>query len=130
MKKRIILFALVLAIFSVMVAGCNYMSNAWSCTGLSNNLNNDSWVLKANSVNGHGIGKIVLTSDTLATVHIDSTNSDGTVSLIISQGDTERTVDINKNFSGNIDMSGFTAGRINFRLDFANAKDVNFSMNW
>lgn len=50
--------------------------------------------------------------------------------MLITQGDTERNVDITGEFNETIDMGGFEPGSIRLRLNFEKAESVNVVINW
>lgn len=139
MKKRsimlvgvgvVLVVALAVIVFVLGGGKIGEVSNSLSGMMLLNQEKADSWTISASTLKGHAIRRIDFSSDNLSALHIDNANSGGTVSLTITQGDTEKTFDINENFSGDIDMSGFKSGRISLRLDFKEAKDVKLVMKW
>ena len=114
MKKRLIALG-VLAALVFVLAGCvgsPSMSSAWSGTGISRNTLVDSWTISAKTLNGHATRNEDLNADHLAALHANNTNSGGKVSLILTQGDIEKTFDITGEFDEGIDASDFAPGRI------------------
>ena len=126
--------ALGILIVVIGLAGCAYgaraMSNSWSISGSSVNLQDDSWSISARTVNGHATRRLDLSAGELAALHIDSTSGGGSVYVILTQGDNERSTDISGEFYGYIDTSGFEPGRIRLRLQFGRAKGVDVLVSW
>lgn len=139
MKKRSILLvgvgvllvvALAVIVFVLGGGKIGEVSNSLSGTMMYTQEKNDSWTISANTLKGHIIRRVDFSSDNLAALHVDNTNSGGTVSLKITQGDIEKTFDISGDFSQEIDMSGFKPGRISLYLDFEGTKDVKLDIKW
>ncbi|MCL2343519.1 MAG: hypothetical protein FWC62_06450 [Firmicutes bacterium] len=128
MKKKIFAALCVFVVLTVLFAGCSVFVGA-EFNRISV-VKGTTWTITASSLNGHESRTINMSADNLAALKVDSTNSAGTMSLTITQGSTTRTVDISNQFSGNIDTSGFTAGKVSFRLDYGSAKDVKITINW
>ena len=132
MKRLLILGIIVLLIFGLV--GCGYggtsMSSSWSTRGLTSNLQRESWAIAADSVNGHATRRLDLSVEELAALHINNSNSDGSITVTLTQDDTVEVFDISGEFYGNLDTSGFDAGRIRLRLDFGSAEGVNLHVNW
>jgi len=136
-KKIFILIGVVLiatiifyvAIFSFSDTATYYTS--WTAILSSTNAKADSWTISAKIANGNAIRRnINLNSDNFNSMHIENTNSDGNVSLIITQGNIEKIINIDREFSESIDMSDFKPGRVKLHLNFENAKDVKTNINW
>jgi len=131
MKKRSFAVLGIIIILTIALAGC---SNSVVFSGVSVNrvsrAKATSWTIAAASINGHESRTVNLTADNLAALNVVSANSAGSISLLITQGNTTKTVDISGQYSGNPDMSGFTAGKVNLRLDYGSAKDINISITW
>ncbi|MCL2351860.1 MAG: hypothetical protein FWC55_04930 [Firmicutes bacterium] len=131
MRKRLITLGLLAALTAALVScGEETMSNAWSATNAAWDLQSDSWTITADSVNGHATRNVTLSSDSLVAMHAKTANSSGRISLVATQGSTERTFDINGDFDENIDMSDFSQGKVSLRLEFEDAKDVDVFLNW
>jgi len=132
MKKRFFALIGIFTLLSIILAGCggNYMSYSWSVTGESHTLGDNNWTITASTVNGHASRNVNLTSDNLTALHVKNTNSNGKVSLALTQGNAEKTFDVSGTFDGNIDASSFTPGKITIRLNFENAKTVDVAVNW
>ena len=132
MKKRLVTLLGISAIILFALTGCvgNSMSFAWSIIGGSHTEGNNSWTITANTVNGHASRKINFSADNLAALHVKNTNSEGKVSITLTQGNTEKTFDVSGTFDGSIDTSAFAPGKITIRLDFESAKTVDVAVNW
>jgi len=128
MKKRLFALLGVLLVLTVALTGCTVFSG--SAAGRLSITKAASWTITASSVNGHESRKVNMSADNLAALKVVSTNNEGTVSLVITEGDNTRTVDISGQYSGNIDTSGFTAGKINLRLNYEKVKDANIIITW
>jgi hypothetical protein len=131
MKKRLTTFG-VLVLLAVVLVGCaNVVTNAWSYTGMSkNDAKDDSWAISAKTVDGYASRSLDLNAANLAALHVDNTNSEGKVFLVLTQGDTEKTFDISGKFNGEIDTSAFEPGKIKLRLNFEKVKDLDLYVKW
>ncbi|MCL2343518.1 MAG: hypothetical protein FWC62_06445 [Firmicutes bacterium] len=128
MKKKIFAALCVFAMLTVLLAGCHVVyGDSINCVSL---LKGTTWTVTASFVDGHESRTVDMSADNLAALKVDSTNSAGTISLKLTQGSTTRTVDISNQFSGNIDTSGFTAGKVDMRVDYKSAKDIKITINW
>jgi len=131
MKKSPFVVMGILVVLVVVLAGC---ANAVLFSGTSVNRMSvskaTSWTTTASYVDGNESRTVNMSADDLAALNVTSTNSSGTLSFTITQGDAKRTVDISGQFSGSIDTSGFTAGKVSMRLDYTSAKDTNISITW
>ncbi len=132
MKKRLVICVGILALLTVILAGCGgmTMSSSWSHTGLSHTEEENSWEITASKVNGHTSRSQEFSADNLAALHVQNTNGAGNVSVLLTQGDTEKTVDVTGEFNESIDMAGFEAGSLTLRLNFENAEDVSIMITW
>jgi hypothetical protein len=103
-------------------------------TGSSNNgiynVSNNTWRASPYRANGNSRINYAFTAANLEAMTVRSTNSEGSVSLVFTQGDIEKTLDITGEFYENIDMSGFESGRIRLRLVFENARNVDALISW
>ena len=132
--KKIFSLVMVVATIIVMTA-CSSETrvvSSWTTSGtLTHNNEVDSWFISVNRVNGNSRRDITFTSESLAGLHIENTNSNGSVVLIITQGETERMIDISGNFNEILDISNdFEPGSIRLRLEFENAENVRASLSW
>ena len=128
MKKRIVVFIGVVTILAVVLAGC--VTSSLSGTIMTKNLSTGNWTISANTVNGHISQKVDFSSADLAALYVRNTNSSGTVSLVLTQGDISKTFDVSGSFNGSIDTSAFAPGKITIRLNLDNAKDVSVNVKW
>ena len=132
MKRLLVLGLIVLLVFGLV--GCGYggtsMSSNWSTRGLTSDSQRESWAIAANSVNGHATRRLDLGAEELDALHVNSSNSDGSITVTLTQDDIVEVFDISGEFYGNLDTSGFAAGRIRLRLDFGSAEGVNLFVNW
>jgi len=132
--KKIFSFVMVVATIIVMTA-CSSETrvvSSWTTSGtLTHNNEVDSWLISVNRVNGNSRRDITVTSESLTALHVENTNSNGSVNLIITQGETERMIDISGNFNEILDISDdFEPGSIRLRLEFENAENVRVSLSW
>jgi len=131
-KKGLLIFS-ALALLTLLLAGCGALSTSFSGSdrNSSSRLTADGWTYTADSVNGRLTTRnLTLTAENLASLHVESRIGSGGASLILMQGDNERTIDISGNFSGYIDTSGFEPGDIRLRLQYDSARNVNVSITW
>jgi len=128
MKKRFTALVGILAILVVATTGC--VSSSLSGTMMIKSIMPGKWTISANSVNGHISQKTVFSADELAALHVKNSSSAGTVSLVLTQDDINKTFDVSGTFDGYIDTSAFTPGKITIRLNLESAKDVNVSVKW
>jgi len=94
------------------------------------NVSNNSWRATPNTANGSSRVDYTFTTANLEAMTVRSTNAEGRISLIFTQGDVERTFDITRDFHENVDMSDFAPGRIRLRLEFENARNVDTLISW
>ncbi|MDR0324806.1 MAG: hypothetical protein LBI19_01755 [Oscillospiraceae bacterium] len=128
MKKRIAIVLLV-GVIAIALFGCDgATSNVLSGSG-SRVFSPGSWTMKG-SWNGHVSRDYNLTADNAETISVESTNSGGTLTLQLTQGDYERNVDISDEFNGNIDLSDFEEGKIKIRLNLDGAKNIDLKITW
>ena len=130
--KRIFAAALALGIclsLAIVSVGCSTLF-AGSSVNLTSNTSATSWTVTADSVNGHSSRTVRMTADNLAALTVTSSNSDGTVELVLTEGSVTQTYDLSGSFSDGIDTSAFTPGKIQLRLNYTNAKGVNISIRW
>jgi hypothetical protein len=132
MKKLISLGMITMLVFSLVACGYGgtAYTSSWSTRNLTHNSRHESWMITADSVNGHAMRRIDLSIEELFALHVNSSNSDGSISATLTQGDTVEVFDISGEFSDNLDTSNFEAGKIRLRLDFDNAIDVDLFVNW
>jgi len=97
--------------------------------GISN-VSNNTWRASPTRANGNSRVDYTFTDANLEAMTVRSTNTEGRISLVFSQGDVERTFDITDDFHENVDMSDFEQGRIRLRLVFDNAGNVNTLISW
>jgi len=97
---------------------------------MSKNLTSGHWTISAKTINGHVSQTIDFSSDDLAALHVKNTNSDGKVSLVLTEGIATKTFDVTGTYDGSIDTSAFTPGKITIRLNLENAKNIDVSVNW
>ena len=133
MKKKVILVGALL-LLTLVLAACGYggtaTTSSWSNTNLAHSSQTDSWSISATSINGHSQRRLDLTADELANIHVSNSSSAGVVNIVLIQGDLEQVFNVEGQFSGTLDTSAFEAGRIRMRAVFANARDVDLSINW
>ena len=138
-KKRFfalgILFMLVVSLTACTFEFTQSPSGAvtsWSTSGrITHNREADSWLITVNRVNGHARRDIDFTAESLSALHVESTNSDGSVSLLITQGEVTRTIDLTGEFNQVLDISNdFQPGSVRLRLEFENAETVRVSLSW
>ncbi len=132
MKKRIALFAGMVALLIVILTGCGGMavSSSWSYSGLKHTVEENSWEISASRVNGNASRNIEFSADNLAALHAENTNGAGNISILLTQGDTKKTVDVSGDFNDDIDMSDFEPGKVRLRLEFKNTEGVSISVTW
>ena len=130
MLKKLLVAVGIFAVLTILLAGCNATISSGSFVDHSSNAKSTSWTVSASSANGYESRTIDMSADNLSALNVVSSNSDGTVSLVITQGDNTQTVDINQQFSGNIDTSRFSPGKVELRLNYDNAKNMFIAINW
>ncbi|MDR2956909.1 MAG: hypothetical protein LBU61_01840 [Coriobacteriales bacterium] len=134
MRKRIITCGLLIVSIVLVIAliGCSdkAMSYSWSTTGESHDVQADSWTILAKTVDGHASRNVEMSSDNLKAIHIENTNTVGSVFLVVTQGKTEETYTITGPFSGGIDTSMFSPGKLTLRVNFEKAENVSLVITW
>ncbi|MCL2704033.1 MAG: hypothetical protein FWE91_10565 [Defluviitaleaceae bacterium] len=141
-KIKLIILAIFFAVLVAVSAGLLiYSVTGGSLTGfgsvksgafsMSMNWYSDGrWSFNARSANGRISRSPNLTAEELNSFFVTNSNNNGEVSLLISQGNVETTVDISGYFNGYIDMSDFKPGRIRLQLNFNRASDVSALIRW
>jgi len=134
MKKK---FALVwvLVLLAVVLAGCtSSRTGTWSIsgshTGLQRSVNDEGLSISGRTMNGRFTTNVELNAGNLAAFHVESSNSSGKASILLTQGNVERSFDISGAFSDNLDMGAFGAGRISVRFVFESAENVDIVISW
>jgi len=132
--KKILTFVLMVATAIIITACTNEtrVVSSWTTSGtLTHNNEVDSWLISVNRVNGNSRRDITFTYESLAALHVENTNSSGNVTLVITQGEIERRVDISGNFSETLNISDdFEPGRIRLLIEFESAENVRVSLGW
>jgi ABC-type glycerol-3-phosphate transport system substrate-binding protein len=129
MLKKSLLITLVLVVLASVLVGCSG-GTSYSLSGSGvRTLTPSSWKMTG-SWNGHISRNYEVTADNMKTIHVESTNSDGTMILVFTQGDKELDINISDEYSGNIDLSDFEIGTVKVRLNIDNAKDINLNITW
>jgi len=127
MKK---MFIAILGIFAVLVVMAGCVSSSLSGTMMTRSISPGRWRISANTANGHVSQAVDFSEEDLAALYVKNTNSDGTVSLELTQGDINTTFDVSGEFDGNIDTSAFAPGKLTIRLNLDKVKGVDVSVNW
>ena len=135
--KLVILCSVTLVV--LVLSGCFgdrlYTQFTGSNSNANSNLTENNWTYTAGRVNGRATARnILFTSQNLDSLQVAQSNfSEGSVTLILMQGNNERAFELTNSFSGNIDTSGFNPGErdsIRLRLVFDSAGDVTVVINW
>ena len=130
-KQIISLMGLIVLLTTILLAGCDSSAQVGIFMNRSDRLQNEIWTFTAGSANGHITRNINMTNENLAAFHVDSRGiNSGETSLIITQGDTTKTIDLTNGFNEHIDMQEFSPGRIRLRLQFDSARNVNMVISW
>ena len=131
MKKFIAFFgiALMLLIFAS-CGGASTVAN-WSGSNMDSDLQDNSWTVTADRVNGNITRQDVdFSAENLDMLHVSSMNTDGEVILTLIQGDIEIPVDLTGGTEGFLISGDLQPGNIRLRLDFDNATDVRVTVRW
>jgi hypothetical protein len=125
--KKLSAIAIIAALVLVLIGcgGTGVVTTGWSSSGEQTVSEVDSWSYTASRINGNARRDIDFSAGSLANLHINSGNSEGSIWLTLSQGDLEESFDISGSFSGNIDTSAFEPGQIRVALRFDNAQDID-----
>ncbi|MCL2361322.1 MAG: hypothetical protein FWC73_05875 [Defluviitaleaceae bacterium] len=134
-KAKTAMSLVIIAAIIVAITACSSETrvvSSWTTSGtLTHNNEVDSWFISINRVNGNSMRDITFTSESLTELHVENTNSSGSVVLIITQDETERRIDISDNFNEILDISDdFEPGSIRLRLEFESAENVRVSLSW
>ena len=137
-KLGVIIIAVLLVIAGIIAAiiavvltreGLAFNSGVFTNNRISN-VSNDSWRVAPIRANGSSRIDYTFNAANLAAMRVNSTNSEGKITLKFIQGDNEKAVDITGDFNDSIDMSGFASGKIRVRLEYDNARDVDCIISW
>jgi len=102
----------------------------WLVWGGSNLAGHSSWNYTVSRRDGSSQRTFNFVDENLASFHVSSSNSRGEIVLVLTQGTTEKEVDVSGDFDEHIDMSDFSPGEIQVRLRFVRARDVNVFVSW
>lgn len=131
--KRLIVFLGVLLVFSITLIGCGETTTtaSWTTSGtLINDSQDESWTLSVAHANGHIRRNATLDQGQLDMLHVRGSVGDGEATLTIIQGDTDIEIDLTLGIEGFIITYGLEPGRIQIRLDFNSAVDVDVLIRW
>jgi hypothetical protein len=117
-------------IYAFVLVGGEAVRTRWVASNLQEIRVSDSWGHTASRINGNTIRSIDFSAEGLANLHARSSTDEGSISLTLSQGDIEKTLDFSSSFYGNIDTNAFEPGRIRLELRFDDARDVNLLITW
>ena len=129
MKRRFASILAVLIILTVVLVGCSNVTFS-SAVNYSSVETPTSWTITASSINSQESRTVSMSAENLNALAVASSNSEGSISLVITQGDITRTVDISGQFSGRIGAKDFSPGRIEMDLHFEHAKDARVNISW
>jgi len=90
----------------------------------------NGWAITTEQIDGNRNRTINFTARELTLFYMQSFNEYGEIVLTITQGATEKVLDITGEFAGYLDMSGFRPGEIRLDLDFDSAQCVNIALMW
>ena len=126
--------AFVVSIILFVVGTVTFVLNADTNTNtfimFNSRTRNQEWVMTGRSANGSRSHSPTLSATQLGNLAVSSTNSEGAIMLVLTQGSIREVVDITGDFFGTINTSSFQPGRINMRVQFYQARDINITINW
>jgi len=130
--KKLIITALVFALLAspMMLVGCTSFSG--SSSNLNHAYSDGVWTVTATSVNGTLSRSFNLQQEQLDSLRVTSVAAQGSVQLVLIQGDVEKTVILDQlHVSAQpIDTSDFNPGSVRVRLNFTNARGVSIVVSW
>ncbi|MCL1994790.1 MAG: hypothetical protein FWG63_01130 [Defluviitaleaceae bacterium] len=97
----------------------NSRTRAWGTT----------WEMSANRGNGSQNINRNFTQEQLNSLTVTSSSQSGTIFLRLNQNETSKEIEIT-NYTGLLDMSEFSPGRIRLELAFLDATHFNVAVNW
>ena len=138
-KKRF--FALgILIVLVIALNACTFdftrspsgdIATSWTTSGLTHNHEANRWHISANRVNGYTRRDINFTAESLSALQIATSNNGGNISLAITQGETNKLVELAGEVNETLDISNdFEPGNIRLRLEFEDAENVVITLNW
>ena len=134
MKKLTKMMAmLAVATFCVVVlSGCTVFNG--SSSNMNHTYANQTWTVTAASVNGNLRRNFDIGEENLSRISITATSTEGTIELVLSQGDVTQSIDITNGFATAQTMD-FSASfdheeRVQIRLNFDSARNVNVVISW
>jgi len=137
MKKiaLVFVFTAILATIAITSIGCTADATRFSGSHSNANWNfsNRTWTITAGRINGNLRRSFDIDSNGLNTFTVTSTNTEGTIELVLTQGNIINRVNIATGFeqAQSIDMSDFNPDtRIEIRLNFGSARNVNTLISW
>lgn len=141
-KKRIIIFAVIIAVATMAVVGITLAVvftserttvNSGTFSNFHSSARDDHWLVVARSANGRARIDRTLTAEELSNLRVEGA-ADGGIALRVEQRDSAgafaMTVDLTGQVSGDIDLQAFDPGRIRLVLEFNHATDVNVTVRW
>jgi len=123
MKKFIALLIIAIILF---VLGCTNSTPQYHDKIEAQN----GWAITTEQINGNRNRTLNFTAQELTLFYMQSFNAYGEIILTITQGATEKVVDITGEFADYLDMSDFRPGEIRLDLDFDSAQWVNIALMW
>ena len=93
-------------------------------------IDDSSWRVSLGRGNGHSRIDYTLSMGELSNLRISSAYSGGTVTFTLTQGSTDKVIELTGSFDGSVETSGFEPGRVRFRLDFGQVEDLEFVLRW
>ena len=94
--------------------------------------NNSQWTETVRTGRGTSRRAHTLNADEMSRFHIESTNQDGGLYLLLEQGNTSTRLDIAGDFYGTVNLHdhGFTPGRIRMTLEYERVYRSHTIINW
>jgi len=100
-----------------------------SLFAMESNLSN-TWTRSFRTSNGERSRSVSLSADEIAAFHVNSTNTSGRILLRITQGSTEKLIDISDQYNSGVDLSDFRPGNFRLTLIAEQARNGNTIISW
>jgi hypothetical protein len=108
----------------------NVSSGVWTFARTNLNIQEGYWTLDIRYGNGRRNTSLLFSEINSKSLNVESTNTDGTLILHITQNETIKSIDITGVYSDYIDLSNFQTGVINLTLEFNRASNSKITLSW
>ena len=130
-----IAFVVFAALFTLTACADGANSSSWrnSVNQTERSIDGGFVIYVGSARSGHRNRTFTLSSDELASIHVESSSESGEIILIISQDGAEDGTEVRldiSNFTGSVSVDDLTPGRIRFSLRFEDIRSSVTTIRW